>query len=69
MLMLFAQHFQPMRGAASIDLVVADRHPYARNLWRSGFLPGPAQTGVHIRSGERSFNQYAWHITSGDRDV
>lgn len=69
MLMLFAQHVQPRRSAATIDLVVADRHPYARRLWKSGFIAGPPQAVLQVRSTEQDFNRCAWHITSGDRDV
>jgi hypothetical protein len=69
MLMLFAQHVQPRRSAATIDLIVADRHPYARRLWQSGFLARPPQEVLHVRSDERHFDRCAWHVTSSDRDV
>ena len=69
MLVLFAQHVQTMGHPSSIRLVLADRHPYGRSLWKSGFLARPAQSVFQVRSAERGFNQQAWHLTAGDKDV
>ena len=69
MLKLFARHFQTMGTLNTIRLVVADGHPYARSLWKAGFVTRPAQAVFQVRSAGAAFNQCAWHITSGDHDV
>ena len=69
MLMLFAQHFQTIGSLNIIRFVVADGHPYARSLWKAGFLSRPAEAMFHVRSAGGIFGQCAWHITSGDQDV
>jgi hypothetical protein len=69
MLMLFAQHFQTIGSLDMIRLVVADRHPYARSLWKAGFLRRPADAVFQVRSAGGIFEQCAWHITSGDQHV
>jgi hypothetical protein len=69
MLVLFAQHVHTMGSPRSIRLVLADRHPYSRSLWKSGFVARPAQSVFQVRSAETGFNQQAWHLTAGDKDV
>ena len=69
MLTLFAQHFQTMGSLKTIRLVIADGHPYARNLWTAGFVKRPPQVVFQVRSAGGAFHQCAWHITSGDQDV
>jgi len=69
MLMLFAQHFQTMGSLNTIRLVVADGHPYSRDLWKAGFVTRPAQGVFQVRSAGGVFGHCAWHITSGDQDV
>jgi hypothetical protein len=69
MLTLFARHFQTIGSLNTIRLVMGDGHPYARDLWKAGFLSRPAQGVFQVRSAGGVFNQCAWHITSGDQDV
>ena len=68
-LQLFARHFQTMGSLNTIRLVVADGHPYARSLWKAGFVTRPAQTVFQVHSAGAVFAQCTWHITSGDHDV
>jgi len=68
-LTLFARHFQTMGSLNTIRLVAADGHPYARNLWTAGFMKRPAEAVFQVRSARGTFDQCAWHITSGDHDV
>jgi hypothetical protein len=69
MLKLFAQHFQTIGSLNTIRLVMADGHPYGRDLWKAGFVTRPAQGVFQIRSAGETFDRCAWHITSGDQDV
>ena len=69
MLTLFVRQFQSPSGPSTIRLVLADRHPYSRSLWKSGFISRPAQGVFQVRSTKEGFDQPALHITSGDKDV
>jgi|SRR5688572_10896244 len=69
MLILFARHLQTTGGPSTIRLVLGDRHPYGRDLWKSGFVTRPAQAVFQVRSAEGGFHQRAWHLTAGDKDV
>jgi hypothetical protein len=69
MLILFARHFQTMGSLNTIRLVVADGHPYSRDLWKAGFITRPAQGVFQVRSAGGVFGHCAWRITSGDQDV
>jgi hypothetical protein len=69
MLMLFARHFQTMGSLNTIRLLVADGHPYSRDLWKAGFITRPAQGVFQVRSAGGVFGHCAWRITSGDQDV
>ena len=69
MLSLFARHVQRMGGPSSIRLVLADHHPYRRNLWKCGFMTRPAQAVFQVRSARGVFDHCTWYVTSGDKDV
>ena len=69
MLILFARHLHAMGGLRTIRIVLADRHPYSRDLWKLGFVTRPAQAVFQVRSAEGAFDHRTWHLTSGDKDV
>jgi len=69
LLALFVRHCQSTGDSSRIRVVLCDRHPYAQALWKTGFVPRPAQAVFQVRSPEGSFVKPGWHITSGDKDV
>jgi GNAT superfamily N-acetyltransferase len=70
MLALFVRHILSAGGSSTIRVVLCDRHPYARALWKSGFVARRAQAAVfQVRSAEGCFAKRESYVTSGDKDV
>lgn len=71
MLALFASHLADRGGVHAVRLLLNDEHPYAKQLWKLGFV-ARAPSGVFQLYGRRArarLEGCRWLLTQGDKDT
>jgi hypothetical protein len=71
MLALFATHLADQGRVHVVRLLLNDEHPYARRLWKLGFV-ARAPSGVfqlYGRSARARLEGCRWFLTYGDKDI
>lgn len=71
MLALLIDHCFDTGGVSTIRLALSDGHPYARWLWRLGFVPRATQGTFQVLEPSRPGGRFEgrWCLTQGDKDI
>lgn len=71
MLALLIDHCFDSGGVSAIRLALSDAHPYARWLWRLGFVPRASQGAFQVLEPSPPGARFEgrWCLTQGDKDI
>jgi len=70
MLALFLKQTTQHRDLSSVRLVLSDKHPYCKSLWKLGFIQRKDKTTFHVYWPDgHAHGDVNWALSLGDKDV